>query len=735
MTTSNSTSSQNPVNSLITAQTISDILHGKPSAEGYKARCPAHDDQHASLSIGTGDDGKLLLKCHAGCEYVDIKHALKDKYNLNLNGNGGSTGTKQIIATYNYESASGKTSYQVVRLEPKSFFQRRPDGRGGWFNNLDDITPIPYRLPELQRATEAGETIYIVEGEKDVDNVRNKLNLAATCNHGGAGKWRDIHSQHLKNANVVIIPDNDNPDKHKGKLPGEEHAQQVLSSVRRYVKRARIVHIPKIYKDISDWIVSASPETVKANLLRLVSEADRPTDYTLAQLRELPPQTWLIPGELPTRSIGVIYAPPNIGKTFIALNRYALPVAQTGLVVIVSGEGLRGLVDRTDAYIGFNHLANEGHLRFRHAVNLFDDQEVDQLISEYRESHETPVRLIVFDTLAMCSTGADENSARDMGVITHNARRIVDELGATVLLIHHTGKNGATERGSSRLRSDCDVMMEIEDRDPSLMLTCNKMRDSNRFEPINLQLIDYQIDETRSSKVVVSASQVDNTRSAKLSDTQRKILEVMALETFRDAGGKASVVMATAAVSHAQLFRGLSALKRKGLIRQAQEGDPYFITQYGLQELDRSHGVSRESHETNETTGHISFGNESHGVSHPFRGETPETTKNSPKTDIDPTSAPTEENRQLKLVSKDAKLIEESHRGVRLHSGMTFPDIVGRMNPDEIKQYAGQLETSTPTKHLVECYEILGESGNLFRDSLPTDLARRLKVMKSEQIR
>ena len=46
-----------------------------PSGETLKARCPAHDDQHPSLSIKHGDRG-LLLKCWAGCPTSEVLAAI-----------------------------------------------------------------------------------------------------------------------------------------------------------------------------------------------------------------------------------------------------------------------------------------------------------------------------------------------------------------------------------------------------------------------------------------------------------------------------------------------------------------------------------------------------------------------------------------------------------------------------------------------------------------------------------
>ena len=74
---------------------------------------------------------------------------------------------------YDYRDAQGHLVYQVVRRFPKSFRQRRPDGRGGWIWNLDGVARVLYRLPELLKAAPHA-TIYIVEGEKDVDAMHGR---------------------------------------------------------------------------------------------------------------------------------------------------------------------------------------------------------------------------------------------------------------------------------------------------------------------------------------------------------------------------------------------------------------------------------------------------------------------------------------------------------------------------------------------------------------------------------
>lgn len=151
-----------------------------------------------------------------------------------------------MVAEYPYCNESGQMHYVVERREPKDFRQKRPDGKGGWIWNLNGVQRVLYRLPELM-AADPGEVVYIAEGEKDVDNLR-RLGLVATCNSGGAGKWRDEYSEKLRGRHVVVLQDND-PD-------GKKHAQQVADSLAGRVASLRIVGFPDQPPkgDVTDWL-------------------------------------------------------------------------------------------------------------------------------------------------------------------------------------------------------------------------------------------------------------------------------------------------------------------------------------------------------------------------------------------------------------------------------------------------------------------------------------------------
>ncbi len=145
---------------------------------------------------------------------------------------------------------------------PKEFRQRRPDGNGGWTWSVKGCPVIPYRLPELLAADRA-KPVFVVEGEKDVDRLR-AAGLTATCNAGGAGKWRAEHAKHLAGRHVVVLPDNDDP--------GRKHAEQVARSLRvwRHRQGNRAVGLPD-KGDVSDWLNSGGTAD---KLLTLVNASE-----------------------------------------------------------------------------------------------------------------------------------------------------------------------------------------------------------------------------------------------------------------------------------------------------------------------------------------------------------------------------------------------------------------------------------------------------------------------------
>jgi hypothetical protein len=212
----------------------------------WESCCPAHEDHKASLSIGTGADDRTLLTCHAGCELGDILSALGLKPSDLFEKT--STVKREISTTYPYVDEAGELLYEVVRFKPKDFRQRRPDGKGDWIWKLERTRRVLYRLPKVIEAVEGGALIYVAEGERDVEALE-RVGQVATCNSGGAGKWRPDYSKSLAGANVVVIADRDEP--------GLKHACDVAKSLTEQKCSVRIVQAGE-GKDAADHLAAGN---------------------------------------------------------------------------------------------------------------------------------------------------------------------------------------------------------------------------------------------------------------------------------------------------------------------------------------------------------------------------------------------------------------------------------------------------------------------------------------------
>jgi hypothetical protein len=184
--------------------------------------------------------------------------------------NGEGRGPK-VVKAYDYRDEAGVLLFQVCRLDPKDFRQRKPAGPDRWDWSVKGVRQVPYRLPELIEDLGQGKQVFIVEGEKDVDRLRG-LGVPATTNAGGAGKWSSDLTKVFAGADVVVIQDNDPQTVHpktgeflfhpdgRPKLPGQDHAQSVAAALSGVEAKVRVLDLAKVWPDmplkgdVSDWL-------------------------------------------------------------------------------------------------------------------------------------------------------------------------------------------------------------------------------------------------------------------------------------------------------------------------------------------------------------------------------------------------------------------------------------------------------------------------------------------------
>lgn len=171
--------------------------------------------------------------------------------------------TPKIVAIYDYVDEKNNLLYQVLRLQPKGFRQRRPDPKlpKQWKWNLYRTRRVLYRLPEVLKAVAKDEVIFIVEGEKDANTLAKEGFTATSCVNG-AMKWRWEYSESLRNARVVILPDND--------LTGQNHARYVKEQLKAVVKEVFIVDLPGLANkgDVTDWFKNGGDKEQFINIIK-----------------------------------------------------------------------------------------------------------------------------------------------------------------------------------------------------------------------------------------------------------------------------------------------------------------------------------------------------------------------------------------------------------------------------------------------------------------------------------
>lgn len=249
---------------------------------------------------------------------------------------------------------------------------------------------------------------------------------------------------------------------------------------------------------------------------------------------------WLVKPIIPESGLAMLYGASNVGKTFVVLS-LARAIAtgepwlgqyevQPGEVLYVAAEGGGRLGKRLDA---LDFAGTGARSRFvLTPVYLAEKANREALLEKLAQSGMESLKLVVVDTLAMSFTG-EENSAKEMGELINGAREVRNATGATILFVHHTGKSGDVERGSSALMGAVDAALFLEGPRGQLRLSCTKQKDAECFRPIGLLLTPQ-----RDSQTV----QLDSLRTSGVGPSNHlSPVELTALRALRDGAGVAGL--------------------------------------------------------------------------------------------------------------------------------------------------------------------------------------------------
>ncbi len=479
----------------------------KESSGQFKGTCPAHDDHQASLSLKLEGD-RVLLNCFAGCDFSNVSEKLgvdpKELSDKHYQDNPPPRKSK-TVAEYVYKNPDGSPRFVVIRKENKKFLQARINPDGSPEYSMTGISRVPYRLPQLIEAIEKGKTLLLVEGEKDVETAE-KLGFIATTFPQGAGKSEvaDQCIEWLKDAEVVLIPDNDES--------GQSHMQMIGEKLIPVARSIRLLQLPDLgeKEDLSDWVQKGG---TGEELKKLVDHSpiftpsgspESPPEQFFTPFDEIPytEPEWLIEGILECETMTEIYGESGGGKSFFAIDFGACVATgkawhgkevTQGKVLYMAAEGRRGLQRRQMAWEQANDLrTGKQMLLSADAADLSNEEVIEKLQRDIRSIPESEnIKLVIVDTLASHNLG-DENSTQDMSRFIYNLGKIQREFKLAIMLVHHVGQaqaNKQRSRGSSAIRAALDTEILIEKNpDGTVTLRNTKQKDFEEFSSMTFQL-------------------------------------------------------------------------------------------------------------------------------------------------------------------------------------------------------------------------------------------------------
>lgn len=421
-------------------------------------------------------------------------------------------------AVYDYADESGEILFQVERRDGRKFLQRKPDGT----YNVRGVRQVPYRLPEL--VSRPDELVFIAEGEKDCDNLR-AAGLLATCNAGGAGKWREHHAEFLRGRDVVILPDNDEP--------GRDHARKVRESLDGIARSVRVLELPglPVKGDVSDWLAAGGTAEALAGMVEGTEQdanTTPPADLVRVDISDimgakLPPPGFVFDTIIPRRVVTLLGGHGGMGKSMLGLTLCAHAACGRPWGPFT--------VDPTPtAYVSLEDEADVVRYRLRRiietyglpadevigALSIFDGTDTEAaLVTEVSEAGTRRLqRTAMLEQMTEAVAGAglvmvdnasdafdgDENNRRQVRTFVRYLAQIARGNDAGMVLLAHIDKNAArhggkgnTYSGSTAWHNSARSRLALVEEEGALELLHEKAQFGPIAEPLPLSRAEYGV--------------------------------------------------------------------------------------------------------------------------------------------------------------------------------------------------------------------------------------------------
>jgi AAA domain len=315
-------------------------------------------------------------------------------------------------------------------------------------------------------------------------------------------------------------------------------------------------------------------------------------------LRAIQPPRPLVNGYLFRDSLAWLHGKPGHGKTFAAVDiaccvgtgtAWHRRLVTQGKVLYLIAEGAYGLAARVDAWSAANgRKVNNVHflpvpIRM---MEIVDVAAFGQLITDVQ-----PV-LVILDTQARVTVGAEESSPKDMGRFVDNLEILRRHSGACILTVHHEPRNGEYLRGSTALEGAATTILRVNKDGDVVELTNPKQKDAPEQPAMRLALVPH------GKSMILSHDAVG--KPGFLTDSERHILTTLT-QTNGNRGATKTELRDACALPTSTWYRSINTLVNKGLVRERKIGKETRLVPVSEQQEQLFPTSRMDSHDAAET--------------------------------------------------------------------------------------------------------------------------------------